>query len=400
MSFSAYVFFIQSPDGGSWKRLCEAVRHLSKKSTCYIVSYGGNCPEDIRANKNVNNIGMNLPNKLKNTVSYSILSLFPLLKVLIKEKGKKVWVGSFSANAGFAVSLLSLVVDYKVFCVRRGANLRRRKIRNKKSKNNKRIDRIKNYISIKIHKAIAKVMLNSADILISQTQNGLKQLQMEYSGHIPTRCYVLRNNLNATWIEDKKKRAIENPTNMEDKKFNVCFVGRMEMVGKGVDSLLKAANVINKSNVNFHLIGDGVDLQDVRRYVENKNMEKFVKIYGWMDNPLRAMVSSDLTVVPSRVDPCPNVVLESLAVGTPVIGANNGGIKAMLSNEELLFDPNNPKEIANKICSIASDEEYLSYIEDICLSRRDVHKFDWGYEFEKILANYNATGNTCKTVNE
>ena len=53
-----------------------------------------------------------------------------------------------------------------------------------------------------------------------------------------------------------------------------------------------------------------------------------------------AYASSDLMVFPSATETFGNVVLESLACGTPVIGANNGGVKNIITDEKRAFYAN------------------------------------------------------------
>ena len=65
-------------------------------------------------------------------------------------------------------------------------------------------------------------------------------------------------------------------------------------------------------------------------------------------------------IFPSREEPLGLVGLESIACGTPVIGSNIGGIPEYINeNNGLLFDPNEPKELANIVSRILSDQKII-----------------------------------------
>ena len=65
-------------------------------------------------------------------------------------------------------------------------------------------------------------------------------------------------------------------------------------------------------------------------------------------------------IFPSREEPLGLVGLESIACGTPVIGSNIGGIPEYINeNNGLLFDPNEPKELASILSTILSDQKVI-----------------------------------------
>jgi len=380
------VFLIQSRDGGSWNRLCEAARRLSKKRMCYIISYSGECPQDIIENPRIEIEELSIVSKYKSSLLFACFSLLHLIKIIVtRRRHGDLQIGSFSANAGMSASLASFITNARIFCVRRGANLRRLKNRLADSRKKGFVASMIKKLKIWVHMCETKLMFSRADLLIAQTDTGLRQLQEEYNGWLPRQRAILRNNVNATWINDKKDDATSNPATLPGDVFNVCFVGRMQIQVKGIDTLIDAAERLRNKPIQFHIVGDGPDIDEVRMRISTSNLEGSVKTYGWMNNPLRVMITSDLVVVPSRVDPCPNVVLEAFAVDTPVVGANIGGIKAMLSHRKLLFDPEKPSDLRKLIYSASTDAQFHNCLLEKCRERRKRHTFKWGAEVEKIF---------------
>jgi glycosyltransferase involved in cell wall biosynthesis len=398
MSSDVIIFLIQSVDGGAGNRLCEAARHMSEDKHCHIVCYDGELPKDIINSDNITIHSVKVPQRLKGSILYSAYSLVLLLSIIGNTLGKKRWIGSFSSNAGLSVAILSPFINDQIFCVRRGANVRRLKLRIKNKYYTNTLTHIIEGVKVYLHKWMSKLMFLSSDLLISQTEAGVRQLEKEYDGWLPDRRAVLRNNVNATWIVRQRDYALDNPIKMQKNVFNVCFVGRIQIPTKGVDSFLHVAKSLENEDIKFHLVGDGPDMNLVKKYVDSEDIGNSVVIHGWVNNPLQIMCSSNLVVVPSRVDPCPNVVLESLSVATPVIGSDVDGISEMLSYPELLFDPELSSTISEKVLKAESCREYYESISKKCQDRCEKHKFDWSHNFEKILTNWSSIDGIYKPV--
>lgn len=84
---------------------------------------------------------------------------------------------------------------------------------------------------------------------------------------------------------------------------------------------------------------------------------------------------------------CPFSVMESIMLGTPVVGANIGGIPELIDNGKtgLLFEPNNAKDFENKIKEITNNPPIAEEMSKNCLSK----KFDTAEQYaEKILKIY------------
>lgn len=124
------------------------------------------------------------------------------------------------------------------------------------------------------------------------------------------------------WI-DLKKFKIRRNLGWND-RFVVLFVGRL-VEEKGIKVLLESVKFWDK-NIDLVIIGAG-PLENEIKYVSQRL--KNVKCIGPIDqNRLPLYYSgSDILIVPSTSEEgFGRVILESLACGTPVIGANRGAI--------------------------------------------------------------------------
>ncbi|OIK10468.1 glycosyl transferase [Bacillus sp. MUM 116] len=134
------------------------------------------------------------------------------------------------------------------------------------------------------------------------------------------------------------------------KKYLLTFVGRLAPE-KDVNTLLdisKSMPAEVNTNIEWLVAGDGPLRDELQENAPNNmsftgylNGEQLAEIYS----------ASDLFVFPSATETFGNVVLEALASGTPVIGANAGGVKNIIKPgvTGYLCTPGNVEEFTNSI---------------------------------------------------
>jgi glycosyltransferase involved in cell wall biosynthesis len=113
---------------------------------------------------------------------------------------------------------------------------------------------------------------------------------------------------------------------------------------KGFEVLLKSMQCMKNPNYSFIAAGQN-EIRDENlpiNFIGSINDDRLLSC---------AYSGADVCVNPTLEDNFPNTVLESLACGTPVIGSNVGGIPDMVREgiTGMLFEPGNPKDLANKI---------------------------------------------------
>lgn len=124
---------------------------------------------------------------------------------------------------------------------------------------------------------------------------------------------------------------------------NVLYIGRLSKE-KGVDLLLKAWSNLGVAfpDALLHIVGDGPQRQELETLATQLGLQTRVIFYGWRDkHTLPALYTASFCcVMPSLSEPLGRVALESMACGTPVIGANVGGIPEIVKHQTtgLLFE--------------------------------------------------------------
>lgn len=130
----------------------------------------------------------------------------------------------------------------------------------------------------------------------------------------------------------------------------ILYFGRLEK-HKGVKTLIKAMKDVK--DFKLYLIGSGNYRIELDKIVKKDNVRN-VEFFGFVkrEQLVKLIKNSLFTVLPSEwYENCPMTILESFALGKPVIGANIGGIPELVNHGStgLLFETGNVKDLAEKI---------------------------------------------------
>lgn len=159
---------------------------------------------------------------------------------------------------------------------------------------------------------------------------------------------------------------IPNPIFIEDNflkqdlmQKSIVYFGRLSKE-KGLDVLLDA---VKRLEIQLKIIGFGIEEKFLKQKVQTDKI-KNVNFLGGMDEyPLKKEISQSLfTVLPSIwYENCPYTILESFALGKPVIGSNIGGIPELIKDGErgFLYKAGNYNDLRTKISRLLSDQKLI-----------------------------------------
>ena len=135
----------------------------------------------------------------------------------------------------------------------------------------------------------------------------------------------------------------------------VVYIGRMDMK-KGLRELVEAAAALHaaRPRLQVYMIGEGADRPLVEGAIQAHNASGYVHAMAEcsFDDVAVWMTAADLVTLPSYKEGCPNVVLEALACGRPVVATNVGGIPEIMNEEcGLLVPPRDVQALANALAN-------------------------------------------------
>lgn len=176
-------------------------------------------------------------------------------------------------------------------------------------------------------------------------------------------------------------------TNKSKRLRNIFFIGAVS-TRKGIKYLVYAVTRLIKDgcDINLSIAGDGGLREELQQYVYDNDIGNRVSFLGKINNVMEQLSKADLLVVPSIFDSYPNVILESLHVGTPVIAANSGGIQDMLEDSDL-FEPSNEGAIYKILSRLYNDVSAYCSKKDRLIGNRQKFYFDWAQLFIDAMSN-------------
>jgi len=184
---------------------------------------------------------------------------------------------------------------------------------------------------------------------------------------VPRKVRVIRNGVPLDELPGPASRgALRGELGIPADAPVVGFVGRL-VKWKGIDVFLEAAATLAASDpsVRFVVVGDapvgsaGSGIEGFEEKALRRGLAGRISFTGFRRDAAACVLDFDVLVVPSvRPDPCPRVVLEAMAVGTPVVGSASGGIAETVQDgvTGLLAAPGDAADVAAKVGRILSDE--------------------------------------------
>lgn len=161
------------------------------------------------------------------------------------------------------------------------------------------------------YKLIYKFIYPFSELIFCQSNDML----IDLNNYSRSNCVVINNPVdiaNATLLSKQKNDIIFDP----DKK-NLIFVGRITYQ-KGVDILLDFAARLD-DEYHLHIFGKGDKSDWLVEQIIARNLSRSVNYHGVTVNPYSKIIQSHRLIISSRYEGFPNVALESLGLGIPVI---------------------------------------------------------------------------------
>lgn len=142
----------------------------------------------------------------------------------------------------------------------------------------------------------------------------------------------------------------------------ILAVSRMELKEKQLDVLIKAysESILPENNIKLVLLGDGMLRKNLENYATSLNIAGKVVFLGKIKNPFRYYSKALFTVLTSKFEGFPMVLLESLACETPVISYDcASGPNEIIINREngILVEDQNFDNLVNAINELYSNEK-------------------------------------------
>ena len=175
-------------------------------------------------------------------------------------------------------------------------------------------------------------------------------------GASPERTRTLVNGCDLSIFHVRNRLAARQELRINPAVEAVVYIGRMD-VKKGLCELVKAAALLHpeRPNLQVYLVGEGPDRPLIQSAIDANHAAGYVHALPGcaFDEVAIWIAAADLVTLPSYMEGCPNVILEALACGRPVVATNVGGIPEIMSGEcGQLVPPGDPSALANALGAV------------------------------------------------
>ena len=184
-------------------------------------------------------------------------------------------------------------------------------------------------------------------------------------------------------VEENYANEVENISKMEAKtklgfKNNIILsIGRLTS-WKGFDTLIRLISNIERT-IKLIIIGDGPEKDHLQSLSKNLNVSDQVIFPGRIERSQIPyyLKAADCFILNSGYEGFPHIILEAMAVGTPVIASNIGGSKELIENNinGILIEKDNIKQIQSAIVRLISDTNFCRNI--VRNARQTAARFSW-----------------------
>lgn len=244
-------------------------------------------------------------------------------------------------------------------------------------------------------------VIDLADAIVAATPAEHAQLQWLYGADM-SKVVTIPPGVDLERFSPVPKQLAKQKVGIPDEHRNILFAGRIEPL-KGVDTLLKAIALIQRRrpeavrDVCVAIIGgdpwnDNPDdemarLQQLR---EQLGVSETVTFLGAKDQDILPdyYAAAEMVVMPSHYESFGMVALEAMAMGTPVIASEVGGLAFLIQDGRngFLVPSRDPEALAERIFTLLNDASCRAQLGQ--QAREHAKAYDWSHIADKVVSLY------------
>ncbi len=188
---------------------------------------------------------------------------------------------------------------------------------------------------------MTRIALHEADAVAVVSEHLARVVAQRY-GVDPRRVHTIINGYNTTVFRPQPQTACRAALGLRDEARLIVFVGRL-IEAKGLRELLGAFEALaaRDPRIELALIGDGVMRAELAALAQASPAAARIHMPGALAPAQVAMWlgAGDLATLPSWSEGYPNVVVEALACGRPVVASDVGGLPEIVTQANGILVP-------------------------------------------------------------
>lgn len=228
-------------------------------------------------------------------------------------------------------------------------------------------------LKMQFYNQLNRWSLPSANIVIAVCGEFANQLAR--TGVREDRIRVSHNSVVAPRsVSSDEQREVREKFGFRESEKLVLAVGRLSHE-KGHADLIESVSLLRTAqpDLKFKLliVGDGPEQANLTRVATERKLESHVVFVGHVSDVAPFYAIADLFALPSHSEGSPNVLLEAMAAGLPVVATSVGGVPEIATNESdaLIVPARDPSAFAAALRRALNDSELAGKLRRNAITR-------------------------------
>ena len=197
-----------------------------------------------------------------------------------------------------------------------------------------------------------QVLTSSASFVGELEQRNIRRDRIHVQ-HMPIRCFAA--------VSENQKAELRQRLRLDDRTRVLLCVGRLSRE-KGHADLIHAFSKMRELAIDtplrLILVGEGPERARIEQLCRNLNLSDYVSLVGQQNDTNPYYGIADVFLLPSHSEGCPNVLLEAMAAGVPVVATAVGGVPEVVTHgrDAILVKKYDPAGLASAAVDLLKNE--------------------------------------------
>jgi glycosyltransferase involved in cell wall biosynthesis len=241
---------------------------------------------------------------------------------------------------------------------------------------------------MRLYQMLDAVTIRRADRIVAVSE--ARRVALQARGCASERLVTIHNGVEMPGVKPVDVGEVRRELGLREDRPTIAVVGRLSPE-KGqrdfVDAMALIASIVPP--VQALIVGDGPEEGRLRAQVAALGLRAAIRFTGYRPEMDRIYAAIDLLVLPSLSEGLPNVVLEAMAHGQPVVATRVGGVPEVIEDgtSGVLVEPGAARALAGAVVTLLRNPGLRAAMGRAARERVE-RSFSVGARAKRILAMY------------